>query len=75
MTCKHPDFEVQAAITHLSDSGKIVADIRIKCTACGTPMQFKGLPTGFNADGAMVAFDGTELRIGIRPFDLFTPLH
>ncbi|WP_296294963.1 hypothetical protein [Rheinheimera sp.] len=39
-------------------------------------MQFKGLPAGYNAEGAAVSIDGLELRIGICPQgDQPSPLH
>jgi len=65
--CKHNNFHTDVAITKLSDSGQFVADVKIHCIDCGTPMQFKGLPAGYNAEGAAVSIDGQELRIGIFP--------
>ena len=65
--CKHENFRTDVAIARLSDTGKFAADIRIHCTDCGVPMQFKGLPAGYIADGAAVSIDALELRIGICP--------
>lgn len=66
-SCKHDNFQSNVAIVKLSESGKIVAEIRIYCVDCGLPMQFKGLPAGYNVNGATTSIDALELRIGICP--------
>lgn len=65
--CDHPDFRADVAVHRLSDSGRFNADVRIRCTACGTPFQFRGLRLGIDTDGARVSMDGQEARLAIVP--------
>lgn len=73
--CDHPDFEAHVAVARLSDSGRFNADVRIKCTKCGEPFRFIGLPCGIDLNGAAVSVDGTEARLAIAPRNgVATPL-
>lgn len=65
--CKHLNFDADVRIARMEDTGRFVAEIRIKCLDCGVPMQFMGLEPGFNFDGATVSLDGLEANIGIHP--------
>lgn len=65
--CKHFNFEAKVAVARLEDSGRFVAEIRIRCADCQVQMQFMGLPPGLNFDGATVSLDGLEASIGIHP--------
>lgn len=67
MTCPHMNFHTDVAVARLEDSGRFMAEIRIKCTDCGLPFQFKGLNPGLNLNGAMVSVDGLEARMAIVP--------
>jgi len=67
--CKHETFEARVAVNRLEDSGRFAADITIKCTQCGVPFRFLGLPAGVDLDGAAVSTDGTEGRFAIGPPD------
>jgi hypothetical protein len=74
-TCKHLSFGSSVRIARLEDSGRFMAEIRINCTECGSPFQFKGLQPGLNLDGATVSIDGLEANIAIAPEDAaMTPL-
>lgn len=68
--CPHPDFEANVTVNRLEDSGRFMADIKIKCCFCGQPFQFLGLPMGVNMNGAAVDVDWTELRVAIRPAEI-----
>lgn len=67
MTCKHMNFEASVQVDRIEDKGRFMAEVRIKCTDCGTPMQFMGLKPGFDPNGATVSLDGLEANIGIYP--------
>lgn len=64
--CPHPETEVTVRVTHLEDSGKTQADIRISCAACGVPYLFPAeIPVGVDLRGVARSFDGSELRVAI----------
>jgi len=65
--CPHPNFFASVNIARLEDSGKFVADIRIKCTACEEPFRFVGVAAGLRFDGPTCSIDGTELHAPIEP--------
>lgn len=65
MKCPHEIFEAKVNVNRLSDSGRFSADVTIKCTQCGEPFRFLGLPAGLDMDGAAVSSDGTEARLAI----------
>ena len=72
--CEHEsfrgDFKI-ARLSHEKDSpiDGYSADITIKCTQCGLPFRFKGVPLGVSQTGPTVSIDGTELRCPIEPSD------
>lgn len=65
--CKHMAFDATVSVARLEDTGRFMAEIRIKCLDCGEPFQFLGLPMGLNMAGATVDPDGLEARIAILP--------
>lgn len=65
LKCPHENFHAQVNVTRISDSGRFMADITIKCVACGEPFRFLGLPAGMDPNGAAVSVDGTEMRVAI----------
>lgn len=65
--CEHPDFAASVTVNRLADSGRFAADVTIRCTACGVPFRFIGLPCGVDLNGAAVSVDGTEARLAIAP--------
>jgi hypothetical protein len=65
--CEHHNFEAAVRVARIEDKGRFMAEIRIHCKDCGTPMQFMGLEPGLNFDGATVSLDGLEANIGIHP--------
>lgn len=65
--CKHNSFKSAVRIARIENTGRFMAEIRITCQDCGTPMQFMGLEPGLNFDGATVSLDGLEANIGIHP--------
>lgn len=67
MMCEHHNFKADVKVARIEDNGRFMAEIRIACTDCGTPMQFMGLDTGLNFNGASVSLDGLEANIGIHP--------
>lgn len=66
-SCKHLSFDADVRVARIEDKGRFMAEIRIRCRDCMTPMQFMGLEPGLNFDGATVSLDGLEANIGIHP--------
>lgn len=67
MSCKHENFLGDVSVNRIEDVGRFIADVRIKCTDCGVPMRFIGLPAGVDLNGASVSIDATEARLAIAP--------
>ena len=65
--CKHMTFDAKVRVARLEDVGRFMAEIRIHCTECNTPFQFRGLEPGVDTDGARVSMDGLEANIAIVP--------
>ena len=42
-------------------------DVQVKCTDCGLPFRFIGLPAGLDLNGAAVSADAQEARLAIAP--------
>ncbi len=65
--CEHQNFDAKVRVARIEDKGRFMAEIRITCLDCGTPMQFMGLKPGLDFNGATVSLDGLEANIGIHP--------
>lgn len=66
--CMHGDTEASVEVTHLSDSGRSQADIKIRCTACGEDFLWpEALVVGISLSGVARSLDAKELRIAITP--------
>lgn len=70
--CEHFNFESHARIGRLTDDegGPVTgysADIRIKCSDCGHPFTWVGVPFGYSPAQPMVSVDGQQLRAPITP--------
>lgn len=69
--CAHPDFATEVGVHRLTESGdcvrNFVAEIKIRCTACGLPFQFLGAPTGFGFRYPTVDVPATTLHAPIAP--------
>lgn len=67
--CKHEDFAVEANVARIEDIGRFQMDVSVKCSQCGKPFRFLGLPIGVNYDAAMTNLNGTVATMGIYPVD------
>lgn len=65
--CAHEQFGAEVDVHRLEDSGKFIADVRVKCVQCGEPFRFIGLSAGISFDQPTVSIDETELRAPIEP--------
>lgn len=69
--CAHPDFTSEVGVHRLTDEGdrvrNYVAEIKIRCTACGAPFHFVGAPTGFAFKHPTVDMLATTLHAPIAP--------
>ena len=68
MICPHEDFFANVDVNRLADSGRFVADIRIRCEQCGEPFHFLGiLERGLLISAPATSVDGLELHVPIGP--------
>lgn len=67
MKCEHKDFSAEVDVSRLEDTGRFMADVRIKCADCGLPFRFIGLPCGVDVNGAAVNINGQEAHLSIAP--------
>jgi hypothetical protein len=65
--CTHPDFYANVGVARLEDSGKFLAEVRVKCSACGMPFRFLGVPAGVAFYEPRTSIDDLELRAPIEP--------
>lgn len=68
--CEHMNFRSDVKIIRLTDDDQVTgysANIKIKCTECGTPFHFIGVAGGFSPHKPMVGFGGETLRAPIMP--------
>lgn len=70
--CEHRDFSATVGVGRLTgkDGERVVgycAEISIKCSECGLPFVFAGLPVGSLPRGAATNVEATELRAAIAP--------
>lgn len=75
-TCPHELFYANTKVCRrtASETDNTVigysADLTINCTQCGQAFEFIGVPLGYSPFQPMANFDGTKLRIPIRPSTL-----
>ena len=70
--CEHANFVAGVQVHRLTDTPEgpvtsYVADVRIRCEACGANFVFVGPPMGVSFIMPMVSPDRTELRAPIQP--------
>ncbi len=70
--CEHMNFVSQANVFRLSEieGGPITGftlDVTVKCTDCGLPFRFKGLPFGSHPHEPRLSADSEVLRAPIEP--------
>lgn len=74
MTCQHEKLFSVVFVHRLTETEEAdapvigyTADISIKCSACGKPFQFLGLPPGSQWDAPTCSIDALEARMPICP--------
>lgn len=82
--CVHLNFLADVSVSRLKNEeeapddqpvSNYLAEVKIKCSECGKPFRFIGLPCGVDLTGAAVSIDGQEARLRILPYDqVLTPL-
>ena len=69
--CEHEIFSASVNVARLTDeAGKVqsfMTEIRINCVQCGVAMQFLGLESGCDTQGARCSVDGLEANIAVTP--------
>jgi hypothetical protein len=69
VSCEHPDFEAHVAVGRISDDGTgenivhFIADVTVKCTACGEPFGFRGPPAGHSWDEPRCRVDAKQISL------------
>jgi hypothetical protein len=80
MECQHMNFEARANISRCQRSETdptIMAyfcELTVRCTLCGAPFEFIGLPMGLSPGGPRCSVDGHEARLPIKPKGEVMPL-
>jgi hypothetical protein len=65
--CVHMEFGAEVRVARLEDTGRFVAEVRIRCAQCDKPFAFLGLEPGIDLGGARVSLDGLEANLAIAP--------
>lgn len=70
--CKHMKFQSAISVYRLTEPGSdevkgYVADVRIKCSDCGVPMEFLCERQGSSLTEPAASLDHKELRCPLRP--------
>lgn len=65
--CEHPNFEAIVTVNRLEDVKRFVADVQVRCSACGVRFRFLGLERGLHPTEPRVSVDEFELRAPIEP--------
>ncbi len=61
--CPHMQFQAAVNVARIEDTGMKVAEIQIRCSHCGMPAQFRGVPLGVSPDHPTASIDGEEVRL------------
>jgi hypothetical protein len=70
--CDHEQFKARVSVAHPRDNkdqpdAGYSATITIRCGLCGELFEFLGVSAEPSTDRPMVAHDGVELRIPLKP--------
>lgn len=72
--CPHPDFEADVVVNRIGEGdtadglpAAFMADIRVRCAACGEPFRWAGVQAGMSFARPMVSLDEYELHAPLRP--------
>lgn len=66
--CPHKNFESQAIINRLEDTGLFAMDLKTWCADCALPFEFpETIQIGLDLHGIARSVDGQELRVAIKP--------
>ncbi len=65
--CEHKNLMTECRVALLEDTGRRMAEIKIRCLDCGVPFRFMGLPAGLDFDRPTVSIDGVELNAPVEP--------
>lgn len=71
--CLHDEVMGEIDISRIHDNGKpagYLAELRIRCTKCGSRFKFVGLPRGLNMNGAAVSANREQARLAIEPGEM-----
>lgn len=57
--CKHFNFAAETRVNRFEDNiGAFSVDLTIRCTDCGKPLEFVGMPLGCSFYGPTTSLDG-----------------
>ena len=66
-TCAHEQFVAAVDVNRMLDTGRFLADVRIKCVQCDSPFRFLGVAAGIAWDRPACSINETELHVPIEP--------
>lgn len=61
--CPHFNFQANVNVARIEDTGLKYAHLTVRCTDCGKPAQFRGVPWGLSPDQPMAAVGDEEVRL------------
>lgn len=61
--CPHFNFQADVKVARIEDTRMKHAELTIRCTDCGKPAQFRGLPFGVSSDRPTVSIDAQEANL------------
>ena len=65
--CPHEQFRADVNINRLEDTGRFIADLRVRCVQCDEPFRFLNVAAGLAWDRPMCSIDELELHAPIEP--------
>jgi hypothetical protein len=63
--CLHTEFTAVVKMVNIEDTGRRMLEVGARCTHCGHPVQFLGVPAGFKYSGPSVSIDALELSVPV----------
>ncbi len=61
--CPHLEFSATVNVARIEDTGMKYAEVSIRCTHCGKPARFRGLPWGLSPDHPTASVGDEEANL------------
>ena len=63
MKCPHFNFAADVKVARIEDTGLKYAELTVRCSDCGKPAVFRGLPVGLSPDHPTASFGDEEVNL------------